>query len=30
MAKRIVFGLSHFPGCVALDIIGLINMTIVQ
>ena len=31
MAKRLVFGLFfHFSGCVALDIIGLINMTILE
>ena len=31
MAKSIIFGFfsGHFSGCVALEIIGLINMTIV-
>ena len=29
MAKSLIFGLCHFPGCVALDIIGLIDMTLV-
>ena len=30
MAKCPISGLCHYPGCVALDIIGLIDMTKVE
>ena len=30
MAKSVFFGLCHFPGNVALDIIGLIDITMLQ